>query len=227
MQSLLSISENCFIRRLNHGDLQQVLKLQSDSLANLQKGTIHPKSEVEIIQYLNGSVGVVFGIEKKSVIIAFSILQTPNIENPNRGLKFKIIPNDDWLYHTCFIENTIVDKNFQGRGFQKLLIDIRISVAIDKGMKWICAGVKFDNIKSWKNLLSKGMAIVDFRKDRGYLTLGLAQKLNQEPLTLYTEQKIVALDDEGAHQNALSEGFVGIDLIYQDKGISHLVYKRL
>lgn len=227
MQSLLAISDNCFIRRLNENDLQQVLKLQSNSIANLKKGTIHPKSEVEIIQYLNGNSGLVFGIERQSMIIAFSILQIPTVENPNSGLKFKVIDQEDWLHRTCFIENTIVDKNFQGKGFQKLLIDIRISIAINKSMKWVCAGVKFDNIKSWKNLLSKGMVIADFRKDRGYFTLGLTQKINQAPLTFSTEQKIVPLDNETAHQNAISDGFIGVDLIKQNDGTFHLVYKKL
>lgn len=227
MNSFLKLPDNSFVRKLSINDIGQIYHLQERITKNLSNGFVHSKSKEELSDFINGNKGITIGIEANGKVVAFSILQVPNISNPNTNLKFKNIPDEDWGLATCFIENTIVQEKFQGKGLQKLLVDLRISVAINYNMKWICSGVNFENNVSWMNLIKKGLFIVDYREDRGYLTLGLSQKINQEPLAFSKNNELkVKTTDKNAHINAIDNGFIGVKLIKEEND-KFVIYNKL
>ncbi len=227
MQSLLNISQNVFIRKLDINDIAQIKDIQNIILAESDHGFIHPRSDETLIDYLSNSNNVVFGLETEDKIIAFGVLNVPKKNQRNKSLRFKIVPDEEWAYHSCFIESAMVLPNYRGKGLQKILIETRIAAAITCGMKWLCAGVKFDNYKSWGNLLAKGLVIVGYRVDLGYLILGLAQKLNGPVLRFENKESMsVNIFDEQGHRTALDNGFLGINVV-SEKNCSSVVYKRI
>jgi len=213
------------IRKLILDDLSEIKEIQSVILKSSGSEFIYPKSEEHFLNCIYSNSSTVFGLVIDKKIVAIGVLNIQRENQRNKASRFKIIPDEEWRYHSCFIESAMVLPEYRGIGFQKRLIDVRIAAAINAGKKWLCAGVKFRNYGSWKNLLSKGFIIVGYRLERDHLIFGLTRKLTEIDLQFdcgtYT---IVALSDEQGHRDALDNGLFGIDLTVNGSRIS-VIYK--
>ncbi|MGL4573343.1 MAG: GNAT family N-acetyltransferase [Burkholderiaceae bacterium] len=207
---MIGVSEAARITSLAPNDLIRVLRLQHNISTQLPAGFLRAKSERDLYAYLDGTAGLAFGVVQQDQLLAAALLRLPSEEHPNQGLQFPHVPAVDWPRHTAFLENAMVHPSARGRGYQRLLLEARFACAAERGMRWVCAGVHFNNSTSWNNLLAQGMVIAGMRLDMGYPILGLLGTLNARGLLVNLVDQIrVAGDEHLRHQAVLQSGYVG------------------
>ena len=201
------------MRQLTIADLPEALELQAAVGNGLPEGFIRLKSEGELRAYLDGTLGVAYGIVERAALIAVGLLRIPDERHPNTGPLFPGVAEADWPLFACLLESAMVRPAARGRGYQRTLIDARLLHAASSEMRWACAGAALQNAPSWTNLLARGMVIAGMRFDPGYPVLGLLRSL--DPLRLATDpddRVTVRADDPARHHAALLGGYVGVRL---------------
>ena len=226
------------LRQLTVADLPQIAELQAAVTAGLTAGFIRSKSESELRANLDGTLGAAYGIVEAGALVAMSLLRIPSEKHPNPGLRFALesadvvvaaglgetLVEEDWSLYTCFLEHAMVLPTARGRGYQRALLDARLAHAASAKMRWVCAGVHFQNSVSWANLLAKGMAIAGIRFDPGYPVLGLLRSLDARVFTSDSSNRApVSAHDAFQHQAALQNGYIGVRLASDGA----VIYQRL
>ena len=198
-------------RQLTIADLTGSLELQAAVGDELPAGFMRLKSERELRAYLDGTLGVAYGIVERAELVAMALLRIPDERHPNTGPPFPLVPEADWPLSACLLESAMVRPAGRGRGFQRTLIDARLLRAASSRMRWACAGVALQNAASWVNLLGRGMAIAGMRFDPGYPVLGLLRSLDSTRLTTDPDEQVtVPVADAARHHAALLSGYVGV-----------------
>lgn len=217
-------SELPAVKRLASGEAHAVLALQSAVAAGLPPGFLFPKTEAEFRAYLDGSLGGVWGIVEGGALLAAALLRVPDEARPNPAPRFRLVPEEDWPLHACFLQNSMVLPAARGRGYQRALLGVRLAHAAACGMRWACAGISLQNRVSWANLLAEGMVIADMRLDLGHPIIGLLRATDPSALASDADQRrTVHADDPAQHQAALRDGHVGVRLA-SDRSV---IYQRL
>jgi GNAT superfamily N-acetyltransferase len=212
-------------RQLTEADLPQVIELQTTVTAELPNGYVFPKTDSEVRSYLTGTLGVAYGVFEGARLVASSLLRLPSPPHPNdASMPFPIVPEDEWTLGAAGLGNTLVLPAARGRGYQRTLIDARISHAKSARMRWTFAGVHLGNSTSWSNLIAKGMAIVGIRADFGYPVIGLLRRVSGQRLAIDEADRIlVDAHDTSQHEEALNDGYVGVGIT----SVRSVVYCRL
>jgi hypothetical protein len=201
------------LRQLTPADLARMVELQAAVTAGLPAGFIRPKTARDLASFVDGTLGVAYGIVEGAALSAVSLLRLPSGHHPHKSRPFPLVPEEDWPLSACFLESTMVAPVARGRGYQRALVDARLSHAASVGMRWVCAGVHLQNAVSWANLLSRGMAIAGIRLDLGYPLLGLLRALAGPALSSDPCDRItVCAQDHAQHQLALQAGYIGVHL---------------
>lgn len=217
-------ADSLLVRQLTVADLTDIVDLQETVTAGLPVGFIRAKTESELRGYLDGTLGVAYGIVEGAALLAMALLRIPNESHPNAGLPFPLVPEADWPLHACFLENTMVLPAARGRGYQRTLLDARLFHATSPKMKWICAGVHLQNSVSWTNLLAEGMVIAGIRFDPGYPVIGLLASSDASALASdASDQVLVSTRDHARHQAVLQDGYIGVRLASDGA----VIYQRL
>jgi len=209
---------------LSPPDLDAALALQQAALDDAAAGFLRNPPAAELLQYLDGTAGAAFGIRAEGALRALALLRLPTPERPNAGTPFPLVPVADWPHHAAFLENAIVHPAWRGRGFQRGLIAVRQARARRAGMRWICAGVRIENLASWRNLLGQGLLLAGLRDDGGRVLMGLLGAA--EPGALATDGAAstrVPLADLAGHRQALAGGHLGVGW---DAAAQALIYRR-
>jgi hypothetical protein len=199
------------VRQLTIADLTGSLELQAAVGTGLPEGFIRLKGEGELRAYLDGTLGVAYGIVERAALIAMALLRIPDERHPNTGPAFPGVAEADWPLFACLLEGAMVRPAARGRRYQRTLIDARLLHAASSAMRWACAGAALQNAASWTNLLASGMVIAGMRFDPGYAVLGLLRSL--DPLRLATDphdRVTVRADNPARHHAALLGGYVGV-----------------
>lgn len=199
-------------RQLTPADLTQVVELQRAVTATLPPGYVFPRTESDLHNFVNGTLGVAYGVFEGHTLAASSLLRIPSATHPNDASRpFPIMSEDDWALYAAGLANTIVLPTARGRGYQRTLVDARIAHAKSAGMKWIWSGVHLANSVSWSNLISKGMAIVGILTDFGFPLIGLLRRVEGVPLAVDDgDRMVVAAHQTSQHQEAMHNGYVGV-----------------
>jgi GNAT superfamily N-acetyltransferase len=201
-----------------------MLALQQAVEADLPEDTVWPKSEGDLRAYLTGARGAGYGIAAGATLIALSLLRIPDRRLPNRGPRFRLVPEQDWALRAAFLEYALVRPPARGRGCQRALLDARLAHARASGMRWVCAGVRLRNRTSWANLLARGLVIADMRFDLGAPMIGLLGSLDGPVLASDPADRLsVGAEDAALHRAALQDGYIGVRLA-PDRTV---VYQRL
>lgn len=226
------------VRPLTVADLTDIVELQKTVAPRLPAGFVRFKSESELRLYLDGTLGVAYGVVEGAALVAMSLLRIPDEKHPNEGLRFalaspgvvvaaglgEIMAEEDWALYTCFLENAMVLPEARGRGYQRALLDARLAHAVSAKMRWICAGAHLQNSVSWTNLLAKGMAIAGMRFDAGYPIVGLLRSFDKLTLAAEPSDRVsVSAHDHSQHQAALRNGYIGLGLASDGA----VIYRRL
>lgn len=201
-----------YTRQLTATDLPKVVELQKTVTAALPAGYVMPRTESELVRYMTGMLGVAYGVFEGHTLVASALLRIPSVTHPNDPLMpFPIVPEEDWTLRAGGLANTMVLPATRGRGYQRVLVEARVSHAKSAGMRWIYAGIHLRNSVSWSNLISTGMAIVGMRTDFGYPLIGLLCKADGRPLAFDKGDRMLVEEHETSqHQGALDAGYVGV-----------------
>jgi GNAT superfamily N-acetyltransferase len=198
------------LRRLTISDIDRIRTLHATAGRDLPPGFIRRKTDAQMCGYLDGTNGVAYGILDGGMLAAMGLLRIPTGASRAGGPPFPLVPPEDWPFHACFLEHTMVHPRARGRGLQRTLLDARLRYAAGTTMRWTCGGVRLLNVASWKNLLSAGMVIAGIRRDPGYAVIGLLRAVDGRPLTAHAGDELaVAIDDVAGHERALADGRVG------------------
>jgi GNAT superfamily N-acetyltransferase len=213
------------MRRLAVPDLAEVVAIQEAVTAALPQGYVRKKSEADLREYLDGSVGLAYGIGAPAALQAMSLLRVPSRRHPNLvgGPPFPIVPPADWPLQAGFVENTLVLPEARGRGHQRALLDRRLADAEAAGMRWLCGGGHLENVASWRNLLARGFVVAGIRLDYGFPVIGLLYAFDPRALASNAGDALRApLRDVAMHEAALAGGYVGVSVDPDDT----IVYQR-
>ncbi len=202
------------VKQLGPADLPDLLALQAAVAAGLPPHFLRNRTEDDLRGYLNGRLGVAFGMVDRDVLLATALLRLPSVDRPNpeSDPPFPVVPAADWPSHAAFLENAMVVPAARGRGFQRALLRLRLAHAAAAGMKWVCAGSNLHNEASWRNMLAEEMAIVGLI-DPGHPVVGLLVAFDADALaTAPGDALAVAAQDQAAHQAALRDGYIGVSV---------------
>jgi GNAT superfamily N-acetyltransferase len=198
---------------LGPADLARVEALQAEVARGLPPGFLWPRPAGDLAAMLDGTRGATFGILEGSRLVAAGMLRLPSADHPNVGPPLGPVPEGDMPHRAAFLESTMVRPEARGRGCQRTLIEARRAHAVAAGMRWLCAGVRLANARSWANLLACGLVIAGWRDDPGWLLIGLARPLaGPELVTDPGDARRVELPDEAGHRAALDDGYLGVRL---------------
>jgi ribosomal protein S18 acetylase RimI-like enzyme len=201
------------VRQLTLEDLDAIKTLQRDLKATLSADLLQLKEEYEITAYLNETMGAAFGVFDDHVLSAMALIRIPSAEYPNLLPPLPYVPKHDCSLHTAFLENAIVAPATRGRGYQRMLVDMRMAHAKAVGMRWVGAGARLGNVISWRNLLASNMAIVALRITNGQAVIGLLRPLIDDTLpSSIVNRRLVAIGDTDGHLHALESGYIGTRL---------------
>jgi GNAT superfamily N-acetyltransferase len=202
-------------RMLSTSDFDAAVTLQRNVATSVPAGYVRLKDERELLAYLNGEVGVAFGIFDDDVLLATALVRIPSPEHPNAPEMLpRVLPASDWPQHTAILENALVAPRARGGGYQRLLLASRIEYAKAVGMRWIGGGSRFENIFSWRNMLAFGMTIVGVRVHEGNAYMGLLKPIEQNDALPVSAKdlRLVPTQHAKEHIRALDANYVGTRL---------------
>jgi GNAT superfamily N-acetyltransferase len=202
-----------YARQLTLNDLDAVKSLQHEVKVTRSADLIQLKEEHELTAYLDRTIGVAFGVFDDDVLTAMALIRIPSAEYPNLLSPLPHVPKHDCSLHTAFLENAMVAPAARGRGYQRMLVDMRMAHAKAVGMRWVGAGARLGNVISWRNLLASNMAIVALRITNGQAVIGLLRPLIDDTLpSSIVNRRLVAIGDTDGHLHALESGYIGTRL---------------
>jgi GNAT superfamily N-acetyltransferase len=197
-------------RQLTLADLDAIKALQREMKATLSADLLQLKREHELTTYLDGTMGAAFGVFDDDVLTAMALIRIPSAEYPNQLPPLPHVPRADCSLHTAFLENAMVAPVARGRGYQRMLVNMRVAHAKAVGMRWVGAGSRLGNVISWRNLLASSMAIVALRVNNGQAVIGLLRPLIDDALpSSIVNRRLVATHDTDGHLHALESGYIG------------------
>ena len=200
------------IRALTAADLPAAVALQRQVERDLPAGFLRGKTEEELAAYLQGHVGVAYGVCSGATLLSMALLRLPAAKHPLSGECFPFVPEADWPLRAAILEHAMVYPGARRSGYQQALICARIAHARRcAGVRWICAGVQLANAASWRNLLRSGLVIVKSRAQAGRTLLALLMSLDNAVLhTRLSDQRWVIEQDADGHAAALRAGYIGV-----------------
>lgn len=199
------------LRPLEPTDLDAVVALQADVRGTTPTGFVLGRTRESWRAALAGVGDRAYGVFEGGELQAAALLRLPDPARPYIGPPFPGVPDADLLLHAAFLENALVATAARGRGLQRALIDVRLAQAEAAGMRFACAGVRLDNVASWRNLLACGMVISGIRREPGADLLALLRGFGPAAADIdrHDEGRVPA-DDAAAHERALRCGCVGV-----------------
>jgi hypothetical protein len=197
-------------RQLTLTDFDAINVLQRELKATLSTDLLQLKEEHELTKYLDGTMGAAFGVFDDDVLSAMALIRIPSAEYPNQLPPLPHVPRADCSLHTAVLENAMVAPVARGRGYQRMLVNMRMAHAKAVGMHWVGAGSRLGNVISWRNLLASSMAIVALRVNNGQAVIGLLRPLIDDALpSSIVNRRLVAAHDTDGHLHALESGYIG------------------
>jgi GNAT superfamily N-acetyltransferase len=199
-----------YARQLTLNDLDAIKALQHEIKATLAADLLQIKGEHELTAYLDGIMGAAFGVFDDDVLSATALIRIPSAEYPNLLPPLPHVPRADCSLHTAFLENAMVAPVARGRGYQRMLVNMRMAHAKAVGIRWGGAGARLGNVISWRNLLASNMAIVAPRVNNGQAVIGLLRPLIDDAMpSSIVNRRLVATNDTDGHLHALESGYIG------------------
>ena len=195
------------LHRLGQQDAMDAQRLQARIALATPPGHLRDRTRDEFADIFSGKRGAAFGMrDDAGELIAMGLLVT--MDGRPDGPSFPRIPAEDWAQHCAFMESTMVLPHARGRGYQRLLLHMRMAEAKARGVRWFCAGVHRSNAPSLRNLIATGFAVVGMRGD---CVFGLLRRADGAPLAMDAEDlKCAPLAAAEPHQRALRGNYIGV-----------------
>lgn len=214
-KQLLKNGREITIRRLEAGQLGEILMLQRKVIESLSTGSLLQPLTEEEFSYILNDKGLMIGAYYNDQLIAFRAMLEPELDEEHLG-KDAGLPRDEWplVLHS---EITNVDPDFQGNGLQVLLGKQLMKEIDQQRFRYICTTVAPFNIASLKDKFAHGMQIVELKVKYGnllrYILMKDLTRSFEEQAT--SESHYVPMEDTEQQQRYLQEGWMGtgIDLV--------------
>ena len=147
-----AIREKFHIRSLKEDDLNEVLKLQEETLLGLQDPSILRKNTPEILLQSLEDKNIALGVLCEEELIAIGIAVDP--VPPETDLRANLKTHT--IGKAMDLKLIIVKEGYRGNGLQRELIRILEKNAYTRGFTHFCTSVSPNNPYSINNMLAMG-----------------------------------------------------------------------
>ncbi|MFZ7946167.1 GNAT family N-acetyltransferase [Neobacillus sp. 19] len=200
------------VQRLSIANLPEVLSIQGQVVANLEKKSILQPLTSEEFQYILEGNGLMIGAFVSQELIAFRALLVPVVGDPEH-LGLDIGLSEAELPSVIYQEISNVLPEYRGNGLQKTLAKVIMEELEQEthDFRYVCTTVAPFNIPSLKDKFAQGMQIAGLKeKYGGMLRYIFVKDLNEPQRTDYKETIEVSMNDISDQQEKLAQGWRGV-----------------
>ena len=212
-----------FVTTLNPQHLQEIEKLQLEVYESLEDQSILQPLSTEEFDYILKGNGMMIGAYVGDELIAFRALLNPPVDDEHLGFDCGIA--EDEFNRVLYQEISNVSPAYRGYGLQKTLAKVVMGHIDLEKYDYVCSTVKPYNIPSLKDKFSQGLVIKGLKvKYVDKLRYIFYKDLRQE-LPIFTEKKLISMDDTVGQQQLLKQGYLGTSM-YEDQNDWFVVYEK-
>ncbi|CAM3475531.1 GNAT family N-acetyltransferase [Brevibacillus sp. AY1] len=145
------------IRRLGHGDVEDIRKLMEDVISRLPAQDLFAMDEEGYLQELIQEKGEIYGAYLDGKLAAYTVLAFPGMSEQNLGREFGV--SEQELPLVGVLDSTVVHESVRGLGLQRHFHELREKRAREKGCLYLYSTVHPENHASMKNLQAAGFTL--------------------------------------------------------------------
>ncbi|WP_068985933.1 benzoate transporter [Lysinibacillus xylanilyticus] len=212
-----------FVSALNLQHLEEIEKLQLGVYESLEDQSILQPLSTEEFDYILKGNGMMIGAYVGDELIAFRALLNPPVDDEHLGFDCGIA--EDEFNRVLYQEISNVSPAYRGYGLQKTLAKVVMGHIDLEKYDYVCSTVKPYNIPSLKDKFSQGLVVKGLKvKYVDKLRYIFYKDLRQE-LPIFTEKKLISMDDTVGQQQLLKQGYLGTSM-YEDQNDWFVVYEK-
>lgn len=161
----------CYITKDKFEDVINLYNRVSDTMKN--KSWLKPR-DIDYLQGVLDNGGFIIGCYIEETLVASALCEAPTGEYKN--MLFEMDMSELEIENTYMSGFVMVDSLYRGNSLHRILLETRIDLSIEKGMKNIVTVVNCENIYSLKTILNLGFEMK-------------LEKENQDGIIRYVLQK--------------------------------------
>lgn len=155
-------------------------------------------------------VGRMYGIEIAGALVAYCVLGLPVGDDYNFGVDLGLPPAD--LAAVAQLDGAVVQREWQGLGFQRAMVAWRIERAAAFGRRIILSTAAPTNHRSWHTLMLNGLVAVALKRKFGGHWRYLLRRDLDHPSQIDRSRAVILPVDTLERQQALfATGWVGYE----------------
>ncbi|MGL5379139.1 GNAT family N-acetyltransferase [Clostridium sp.] len=156
------VNEEIRLKVLDLTYIDEIMKLQEDIINGLEDKQLYASTEKEeFIEYINSYGKIIGYVNEEGKLIAMGVYAKKGYDKGNYGYDIDIQGED--LLKVGQIESTVVRPEYRGNRLQKIICDILEKIAIEDGVKTLCATASPYNEFSVNTFIKLGYEI---KKDK-------------------------------------------------------------
>jgi len=143
----------CTVEILDGKSLKKIVELEKNIVENLPSRDLFQDDTDDLILDFLGRRGLAYGVINEDNLIACSALYFPGEREENLGIDIGL---EEDLQTVVHLETIMVHPDYRGNGLQKILAEILIKEAKNRGFKHVLATVSPKNTVSYTNFEKLG-----------------------------------------------------------------------
>ncbi|MCT4593095.1 MAG: hypothetical protein N4A57_02315 [Anaeromicrobium sp.] len=203
-----------FIMNLDEKWIDKIMDLQEMCLKEMENPHSYYPLEIEEVTHLLKGNGFILGALVENELIGFRAISFLDEETEKLGSLVGI--GHDNLDKLVFFESTVIHANYRGNKLQKTMIDIAFK-ELSSNYKFFVSTVYPLNYASLKSLLQKGFHLKKLVWIYENVPRYIAFKEKDISIS-FNDYELVPLEDFSLQLSYFSRGYIGVDLMEDDKG---------
>lgn len=156
------VNEEINLKVLDLTDIDKIMQLQQDIINGLEDKQLYASTEKEeFIEYINSYGKIIGYLNENKELVAMGVYAKKGYDKGNYG--YDIDLEGDELLKVGQIESTVVREEYRGNRLQKIICDALEEIAIEDGIKTLCATASPYNEFSVNTFIKLGYEI---KKDK-------------------------------------------------------------
>lgn len=197
-------------RWLDHGHLPEVIALHAEALRGVPAGRVARESDAFFAAHM-AECGRIAGVFAHGRLVAYAVLGLPAEGAPNFGEDHGLSAAE--LRRVAHLDGVAVSPSWRGRGLQRQLIELRLTLARAQGRDIVLATAAPDNPASVLNLLQAGLRARGLRQRFGGWRYLMRLDLLAAPLRWQEAVRSLSCADIEGQRALLAQGWQGCALI--------------